>query len=139
VPASDGQDLPEPLEPTRQDGLPGFANYIVSRLFSVGLSLDSARSVVGDGPAGDRIAAATDGVDRLIRDIRTAVFDLDAAPAAAKGRPVHMARELQARALESRAPIVGQPSRLDYPAEIKRRRAFADQAEQMARRWEQQP
>ena len=29
------------------------------------------------------------------------------------------------------------PLRMDYPAEIKRGRAFADQAEQMARRWEQ--
>jgi len=28
---------------------------------------------------------------------------------------------------------------MDYPAEIKRWRAFADQAEQMARRWEQRP
>jgi hypothetical protein len=28
---------------------------------------------------------------------------------------------------------------MDYPAEIKRWRAFADQAEQMARRWEQSP
>ena len=54
--------------------MPEFAHHIVNRLFSIGLSLDSARSIVGKGPAGDRIAAATDQVDRMIRDIRTALF-----------------------------------------------------------------
>jgi len=53
-----------------------FAADIVHRLFSIGLSLDSARSIVTKGPAGDRIAAATDEIDRTIRDIRTAVFNL---------------------------------------------------------------
>jgi hypothetical protein len=44
---------------------------------SIGLSLDSALSIAGGGPAGDRVAAATDELDRLIRDIRTIVFSLD--------------------------------------------------------------
>ena len=39
--------------------------------------------------------------------------------------------------LEQRADLVGQPGQIDYPTEIKRWRAFADQAEQMAKRWEQ--
>ena len=55
-----------------------FAAYVVNELFSVALSLESARSIVGEGPAGDRIAAATDEVDRMIRDIRTAMFGLAA-------------------------------------------------------------
>ena len=55
------------------------------------------------------------------------------------------ARELQARALETaaqlgrQADLARQPSRLDYPAEIKRWLAFADQADQMARLREQRP
>ena len=60
----------------------------------------------------------------------------------------HMARTarvLQASAtdyatlLEQKAGLSRPPRRMDYPAEIKRWRAFADQAEQMARRWEQRP
>ena len=51
-----------------------FAEYIVNRLFSVGLGLDSALSIVGNGPAGDRVAAVTDEVDHLIRQIRDYVF-----------------------------------------------------------------
>lgn len=51
-----------------------FADGIVHRLLSAGLSLDSTRSIVGDGPAGDRVAAAVGELDRLIRDIRTIVF-----------------------------------------------------------------
>jgi hypothetical protein len=61
-----------------EEKMPGLAGDIVARLFSVGLSLDSARSIIGDGSAGDRVAAATDEVDRLIRDIRTFVFSLAA-------------------------------------------------------------
>lgn len=54
--------------------MPEFAGYVVNRLFSIGLRLESARSIVGNGPAGDRIAAATDELDRVIRDVRTAMF-----------------------------------------------------------------
>jgi hypothetical protein len=53
-----------------------FAGDVVNRLFSIGLSLDSTLSITGNGPAGNRIAAATDELDRLIRDIRTMVFGL---------------------------------------------------------------
>ena len=38
--------------------------------------------------------------------------------------------------LERRADLTRQPGRMDHPAEIKRWRAFADQAEQMAKYWE---
>jgi len=53
------------------------------------------------------------------------------------------ARALQAAAadyaalLEQKADLTRKPGRMDYPAEIKRWRAFADQAEQMAKRWEE--
>jgi anti-anti-sigma factor len=244
----------QPPDPGGHEGLPahqpasleevmsGFAAEIVNRLFSVGLGLDSARSFVGDGPAGDRVAAATDEVDRTIRDIRTTMFSLaaearkhspnrwppppvghadrtrdlldsamdsifeagvalhaaaDLASGATRGhiaealgrlddvaQAIHdhvfagraeprlawgsalarrqrsaraadraalrervgqTARALEAAAantaalLERRADLVEQPGRMDYPTEIKRWRAFADQAGQMAKRWEQPP
>jgi len=76
---ANGQDRPGTLEPAApQTTMPEFAGYVVNRLFSIGLSLESARSIVGNGPAGDRIAAATDEVDRMIRDVRTAAFRLAA-------------------------------------------------------------
>ena len=145
--AGDGQDLLGPLEPAaEQSTMSELAGYIVNRLFSVGLSLESARSIVGTGPAADRIAAATGEVDQLIRYIRTTLFSSVADPAAAMtDRMARTARELQVRALdaaallEQRAEVARRPSRRDYPAEIKRWRAFADQAERMARRWEQPP
>jgi len=122
--------------------MPEFAEYVVNRLFSVGLSLESARGIVGKGPAGDRIAAATDEVDRMIRDIRTTMFSLAAHPAAPPNeRAAQTARALQAAALdaaallERQADLARPPGRTDYPAEIKRWRALAEQAEQMARRW----
>lgn len=145
--ACDGEGLPGPLEPAvPQDSMPEFAGIVVNRLFSIGLSLESARSIVGNGPAGDRVAAATGEVDELIRDIRAAVFRSDAYPlAAGRERSARTARALQARALdaaallERRAEAARQPSRMDYQAEIKRWRAFADEAEKMAQRWEQPP
>jgi hypothetical protein len=144
---ADSQDLPGPLEPEApEDTMPELVGYIVNGLFSVGLRLESARSIVGNGPAGDRIAAATDEVDRMISDIRMALFGLaDDRPALLRERMARTARALQANALnaavllERQADRARRPGRLDYPTEIKRWRAFADQAEQMARRWEQRP
>ena len=145
--AGDGQNPPGPQEPAGpREELEDFASHIVNRLFSIGLSLESARSIVGHGPAGDRISAATDEVDLLISDIRATLFSSATDPAAVLiERMAHAARELQARALdaatllEQRANITRRPSRMDYPTEVKRWRAFAQQAEQMAERWEQQP
>ena len=143
-----GQNRPGPLEPAApQNTTPEFAGYVVNRLFSVGLRLKSARSIVGNGPAGDRIAAATDEVDRMIRDIRTALFGLvENRPALVNERMARTARAMQAKALNAAAlleeqadlarPPARPPTLLDYPTEIKRWRAFADQAEQMAKRWE---
>jgi GAF domain len=63
--------------PASLDGaMSAFAEDVVHRLFSTGLSLDSASSIAGEGAARDRIAAAADEVDRAIRDIRALVFSL---------------------------------------------------------------
>jgi len=167
---ADSEDLPEPLEPAAPaDAMSQLVGYIVNRLYSIGLRLDSARSIVGNGPAGDRVTAATDEVDRLIGEIRDHMF-ADRIQGSRTGLPrkarqddqersaqtadraallhermVRAARAMQASAadyaalLERTAGLARQPGRADYPAEIKRWRAFADQAEEMARRWEQQP
>lgn len=145
--SSDGEGLPGRPEPTvTQDSTSEFAGIVVNRLFSIGLSLECARSIVGNGPAGDRVAATTDEVDELISDIRATVFRSDADPlVAARGRSARTARALQARALdaaallERRAEIARRPPRMDYRAEIKRWRAFAVEAEKMAQRWEHPP
>jgi len=57
-------------------------------------------------------------------------------------RLVRAARAFQATASDTAALLErsgdpAQPGRIDYPTEIRRWRAFADQAEQMAKRLEQ--
>ena len=60
-------------------------------------------------------------------------------------RVARTARALQSAAadtaalLEQRADLLGQPARIDYPTEIKQWQVIADQAAQLAERWEQQP
>jgi hypothetical protein len=144
---ADTPDLPGPLETAAPwDTRPKSASYIVNRLLALGASLASAGRMAGNGPASDRIAAVTDEVFQLIHDIEATPSGLATDQAAeAKYRLARAARELQARALETvahleqRADLARRPSRTDYPAEIKRWRAFAAQAEQMAERWEQRP
>ena len=50
------------------DAMTHFAEFIVNRLFSVGLSLDSAHSILGKGFAGDRVAVAA-GSSRRYPDL----------------------------------------------------------------------
>jgi hypothetical protein len=49
---------------------------------------------------------------------------------------VYLAAADTAALLERQGDLAGQPGRIDYPTEIKRWRAFADQAKQMAERWQ---
>jgi GAF domain len=73
--AQDGREAQPAGRPASlEETMSRFAGDIVNRLFSAGMSLESAHSIVGNGPAGDRVAAATDELDRLIRDIRTMIF-----------------------------------------------------------------
>lgn len=62
----------------REDPASEFAAYVVNQLFTIGLSLENSRRMVGAGSAGHRIAAVTEQVDGLIRDIRSAMFGLAA-------------------------------------------------------------
>jgi hypothetical protein len=146
MPGAESRDLPGLLESTGQEGeVSQFAESVLSRLFALGSSLDGARSIVGNGPAGEPIAAATGDINRLIRDIRTVMFRLvDDRPAALQVRLLHTAQAMQVRALETVALLEREasrakpPIRLDFQTEIKRWRGFADNADQIARRWEQQ-
>jgi hypothetical protein len=71
--------------------------------------------------------------------------DSDDRPLLLDAHIAHVTRALQATALNAAAQLERQadrarpPARLDYQAEIKRWLAFAEEAEQMARRWEQPP
>ncbi len=51
---------------------------------------------------------------------------------------LHSAASDTAALLERRADLLGPPSRIDYATEVKRLLALADQARQMAERWEEQ-
>jgi hypothetical protein len=73
----EGRDRRAVHQAAEPDGtLSQFAHDIATRLFTIGLNLESARRITGSGPAGGRIAAAVEELDYTIRDIRTRVFRL---------------------------------------------------------------
>lgn len=47
-----------------------FADQVVRGLLAAALTLDSARSVVPDGPAADRLSAASQVIDRMLQQVR---------------------------------------------------------------------
>lgn len=66
------------------------------------------------------------------------ITELDLSPVIARADDaVAVDARVRIRPAQPADAYVRHPLRMDYPAEIKRGRAFADQAEQMARRWEQ--
>ena len=69
---------PDPLATVPEE----FVDRVVRGLFAAGLSLASAQAIVGDGAAGDRVAAAVDELDRTIHEIRAMMFS-----AADRSRP----------------------------------------------------
>jgi len=138
----------------------------VERIFNIGLILQTAIDLPPDITA-RRITEALHGLDEAVRQIRHHVFAArghSAGPGPA-GTPARQLLERSARAmehsallhrhvaqtardvqsaaadtaamLERRADLVGHPSRIDYPTDIKRWRALADQAARIAERWDQ--
>lgn len=83
-----GDRGPGPVQETDvpEGTLSQFTGDIVNKLFSVGLKLESARSITGRGPADERIAEAAGEIDHLIREIRTTLFGLTADQAARADR-----------------------------------------------------
>ena len=140
----------------------------VAGIFDAGLSLQAAIGPP-PGDTAQRITEALRRLDDVVREIRDHVLagrGHGAEPGLARRTPPHvLERSAQARArsrllrrhvaqtaqavqsaaadtaalLERRADLLGQPGRIDYPTEVKRWRALADQAGQMAECWEQPP
>lgn len=140
----------------------------VSTIFIVGVSLEAAVGQAQDLTS-QRMTEALGGLDDTVREIRDHVFadqgeqirpglgwrpppDLDERfertvnrAAWLHRRAVQTARALHAAAadtavlLEQRADLLEQPGRIDYPADIKRWRVIADQAAEIAERWERRP
>lgn len=138
----------------------------VDSIFNVGLILLAAIDLPPDVTA-QRITEALQRLDDAVREIRSHLFaehghSVEPGPAGASfpqllkrsaramdrsallqkhvaqtARAVQSAAADTAALLERRAHLVGHPSRIDYPIDIKRWRAIADQAAQMAERWEQ--
>jgi anti-sigma B factor antagonist len=135
-------------------------------IFNIGLILQAALDLPPDATT-QHITEALRCLDDAVREIRNHAFarhgqgtgpeqggipspDLPHRWARARNRSkllqvrvAQTARAVQSAAantavlLQRRADLLGQPGRIDYPIEIKRWRILADQAEQMAERWEQ--
>jgi len=141
---------------------------VAHNIFIVGLMLEAAVGLPRDDAA-QRIAEALDRLDDVVGEIRDHVLtdrsegtrpvsawklppDVLGRSALARNRAaslrqrvaqtahaLHFAAANTAALLERRSGLLGQPTRIDYPTEIKRWRVFADQAQQMAEFWEQPP
>jgi anti-sigma B factor antagonist len=141
-------------------------DWAVNSIFDIGVILQTATGQLPDA-AEMRMTEALHRLDDVVRDLRYHMFinrlqeaqsssatrsPLDThqrlaqatdRAAALRERVAQTARALQSAAantaalLQQLSGLAGQPARIDYPAEIKRWRAFADQAEQMAKHWEQ--
>jgi anti-anti-sigma factor len=138
----------------------------VDSIFNVGLILQAAIDLPSDATV-QRITEALQRLDDAVREIRDHVFaecghSVEPAPAgppslhllersaramghsallqehvAQTARAVQSAAAHTAALLERRADLVGHPSRIDYRTDIKQWQALADQAAQVAERWEQ--
>jgi anti-sigma B factor antagonist len=156
------QRTPMPGRPGRAEEL---LHVLVARIFDVALILQAAIDLPPDVTM-QRITEALGLLDDVIREARDHVFEdgqgiePDRAwrpprhvlqrSAQAKDRStllqrhvaqtahaLHLAAADTAALLAQRADLIDQPGRIDYPTEIKRLRALADQARQMAERWKQ--
>ena len=140
-------------------------HVVVASIFDVGVILQAAIDLP-PGVTAQRITEALRRLDDAVRDVRDQMFAESVQgtePDLAWQPPRHMPeRSAQAMnqsellqrhvaqtahalysaaadtaALLERAELLRQPGRIDYLIEIKRWRALADQARQMAERWEQ--
>ena len=141
---------------------------VTHNIFIVSLMLQSAADLPRDAAA-QRITEALGRLDDVVREVRDQVFAdcgqgvwsgrawrpppdvLECAALAGNrsallqqrvaqtARAVHFAAADTAALLERHADLLGQPSCIDYPTEIKRWRLLADEARQLAERWNQRP
>jgi signal transduction histidine kinase len=60
-----------------RDRIAGAMNgLVVHRLFSAGLTLETALALIGDHPGAGKVQDAIGELDLAIRDVRNVVFDL---------------------------------------------------------------
>ena len=139
---------------------------VVHNIFTVGLMLQAAADLPRDAAA-QRITEALCRLDDVAREVRDHVLagrgqgirpgdarrpppDVLVRSALARDHAASLRQQVAQTAyalqfaaadtaalLEQRAGLLGQPSRIDYPTEIKRWQVFADQARQLAECWEQ--
>lgn len=152
----------------RTDRAEDLLDWAVSSIFNVGMTLHAAVDQPGD-LTGRRITEALGRLDYIVQEVRHHMFgqndqqarrdlawrpppNLDeqferAANRAAllhqrvvqTAHALHTAAADTAALLEKRGDLVEQPGHIDYPTESKRWRVIADQAAEMAERWEQGP
>jgi signal transduction histidine kinase len=61
-----------------RDRIAGDMNdLVVHRMFSAGLTLETALALIGDHPGAGKVQDAIGELDLAIRDVRNVVFDLD--------------------------------------------------------------
>lgn len=149
----------------RADRAEDLLDWAASNIFNVGMILNPALDQPGD-LTGRRITEALGLLDDIVREIRHNTLGqhdrqtqrdlawrpprgLDerfewAADRAAllhqrvmqTAHALHTAAADTAALLEKRRDLVGQPGHIDYPTESKRWRVIADQAAELAERWE---
>ena len=159
----DERITPATYRAARVEDLP---DLTVDSIFNVGLILQAAIDLAPDVTA-QRITEALQRLDDVVQEIRNHMFagrghSVEPGPVgppfprllersaramdqaallqkhvAQTARAVQSAAADTAALLEQRADLVGRPSRVDYPADIKRWRAIADEAAQMAKHWDQ--
>jgi hypothetical protein len=149
----------------RADRAEELLDWVLASILDVGVILQ-ANAGPPHGTSEMRITEAAGRLDDVVREVRNRLFAEPARGARSgsarssppksqararavdhrawlRDRLAQTARALQQAAadaaalLEQQADLAGRPGRIDYPTEIKRWRAFADQAEHMAKRWEQ--
>lgn len=143
-------------------------DWVVNSIFSVSASLQAAADLPCDLTS-QCITEALAGLDDVVRGIRDHVFAeasqqiqpglarrrrLDATERSALTRyrsallrqrvaqtahAVHSTAADAAALLEQRVDLLREPGRIDYRTEIKRWRVLAEQAREIAERWEQRP
>lgn len=58
-------------------------DHVIQRLFAVGLTMQATLPLAGSAEMQQRLAASIDDLQEVVRDIRTAIFDLHAEPSGA--------------------------------------------------------
>ena len=65
----------------------GMNDLVVHRLFSAGLTLETALALMGDHPGAGKVQDAVDELDLAIRDVRNVVFALHQPDPLSGGQP----------------------------------------------------